>query len=258
MIGFIFRRFLQSIVVVLGVMLIVFLLAHIIPGGAARAALGPRATKLQIQQFNHLNHYDAPLIKQFWLYVKGLVTSFNLGYSYHWNQGVTQVILSRLPKTLVLVGLGTLVAVVVAVPLGHLAGRPAEQAHRLRPHQLVLRLLCHARVPARGPAHLVLLLRPPLVLLRSAPGDLGRRDPVRSPRPGPPRLHPGRAHHRLVQPVHAVVDDGDPHRGLRPHGAGQGSRTAPGPLRPRAAQRRDPHHHPARVCRSRPSWEGRL
>ena len=44
MIGFIFRRFLQAIVVVLGVMLIVFLLAHIIPGGAARAALGPRAT----------------------------------------------------------------------------------------------------------------------------------------------------------------------------------------------------------------------
>ncbi len=118
MIGFIFRRFLQSIVVVLGVMLIVFLLAHIIPGGAARAALGPRATKLQIQQFNHLNNYDAPLVKQFWLYIKGLVTSFNLGYSYHWNQGVTQVILARLPKTLVLVGLGTLVAVVVAVPLG--------------------------------------------------------------------------------------------------------------------------------------------
>jgi peptide/nickel transport system permease protein len=118
MIGFIFRRFLQSIVVVLGVMLIVFLLAHIIPGGAARAALGPRATKIQIRQFNHLNHYDAPLINQFWLYIKGLVTSFNLGYSYHWNQGVTQVILQRLPKTLVLVGLGTLVAVVVAVPLG--------------------------------------------------------------------------------------------------------------------------------------------
>ncbi|HVA04526.1 MAG TPA: ABC transporter permease [Acidimicrobiales bacterium] len=118
MIGFIFRRFLQAIVVVLGVMLIVFLLAHIIPGGAARAALGPRATKIQIRQFNHLNNYDAPLIKQFWLYIKGLVTSFNLGYSYHWNQGVTQVIMARLPKTLVLVGLGTLVAVVVAVPLG--------------------------------------------------------------------------------------------------------------------------------------------
>src|ERR1700722_20846797 len=104
MIGFIFRRFLQAIVVVLGVMLIVFLLAHIIPGGAARAALGPRATKVQIAQFNHLNHYDQPLIKQFWLYIDGLVTSFNLGYSHHWNKGGTQGTWSRLPKTLVLVG----------------------------------------------------------------------------------------------------------------------------------------------------------
>jgi peptide/nickel transport system permease protein len=118
MIGFVIRRFLQAIVVVLGVLLIVFLLAHIIPGGAARAALGPRATRLQITQFNHLNHYDQPLLKQFWLYIDGLVTSFNLGYSYHLNQGVTQVILGRLPKTLVLVGIGTLLAVVIAVPLG--------------------------------------------------------------------------------------------------------------------------------------------
>jgi peptide/nickel transport system permease protein len=118
MIGFIFRRFLQAIAVVLGVMLIVFLLAHIIPGGAARAALGPRATKLQIEQFNRLNHYDQPLLKQFWLYIEGLVTRFNLGYSYHWNQGVTQVILERLPKTLLLVGMATVVAVVIAIPLG--------------------------------------------------------------------------------------------------------------------------------------------
>ncbi len=118
MIGFIFRRFLQAIVVVLGVMLIVFLLAHIIPGGAARAALGPRATRAQIAQFNRLNHYNQPLLKQFWLYIEGLVTRFNLGYSYHWNQGVTQVILERLPKTLLLVGMATFLAVIIAIPLG--------------------------------------------------------------------------------------------------------------------------------------------
>ena len=133
MIGFIFRRFLQAIVVVLGVMLIVFLLAHIIPGGAARAALGPRATRGQIAQFNRLNHYDQPLIKQFWLYLDGLVTSFDLGYSYHWNEGVTTVILQRLPKTLLLVGFGTLVALIIAVPLGIL-----QVVRRNRPIDYVL------------------------------------------------------------------------------------------------------------------------
>ncbi len=118
MIGFLVRRVFQAIVVVVAVMLLVFLLAHIIPGGAARAALGPRATRLQIAQFNRLNNYDRPLIIQFLLYLKNLVWHHYLGYSYHFNQGVTTVIASRLPKTLVLVGISTVLALIVAVPLG--------------------------------------------------------------------------------------------------------------------------------------------
>ena len=118
MIGFILRRILQALVVVILVMLLVFLMAHVIPGGAARAALGPRATKAQIAQFNRVNNYDRPLLTQFWLYIKNLVLHQQLGYSYHFNQGVSAVIAERLPKTLVLVGISTLLALIVAVPLG--------------------------------------------------------------------------------------------------------------------------------------------
>ena len=118
MIGFTIRRIIQAVVVIIAVMLLVFLLAHVIPGGAARAALGPRASKLQIAQFNRQNNYDRPLIVQFWLYIEGLVWHHNLGYSYHYNQGVTAVIQEKLPKTLVLVGISTIVALIVAVPLG--------------------------------------------------------------------------------------------------------------------------------------------
>ncbi len=108
----------QAIVVVLLVLLGVFLLAHVIPGGAARAALGPRATKQQIRQFNVANNYYKEIFVQFWLYLKGLVWHHNLGYSYKLNQGVTTVIFQRLPKTLVLVGISTILALIVAVPLG--------------------------------------------------------------------------------------------------------------------------------------------
>ena len=38
--------------------------------------------------------------------------------------------------------------------------------------------------------------------------------------------HPGRHHHRLLQPLHALLDDGDDDRGLRAHGPGQGRRPA--------------------------------
>jgi peptide/nickel transport system permease protein len=118
MIGFIVRRVFQSLIVILGVILLVFILGHVIPQGAARAALGPRATHAQILQFNRVNNYDRPLLIQFVLYVKNLVWHHYLGYSYHYNQGVTALILERLPKTLVLVGISTVLALIIAVPLG--------------------------------------------------------------------------------------------------------------------------------------------
>lgn len=118
MTGYLVRRIAQAIVVVFGVILLTFLLSHIIPGGAARAALGPKATPLQIELFNHQNGYDLPVYTQFWNYCKGIVLHFDLGYSYRNNQTVTSLIENKIPKTLVLVGLSTLFALIVAVPLG--------------------------------------------------------------------------------------------------------------------------------------------
>jgi peptide/nickel transport system permease protein len=117
--GFLLRRVAQAIIVLIGVLLLVFLLAHVIPGGAARAALGPRASAQQIHDFNRLNGYNLPLYRQFWRYIYELLPPrFNLGYSYHYNQGVSAVIGEYLPKTLVLVGISTVVSLIVAIPLG--------------------------------------------------------------------------------------------------------------------------------------------
>jgi peptide/nickel transport system permease protein len=117
MISFLLRRFLQAIIVVLGVVLIVFLLGQLIPGGEARAVLGSKATPIGIANFNRLNGFDAPLWDQFYHYILDLLHG-NLGYSYKYNQGVTAVIQERLPKTLVLVGTATAVALIISVPLG--------------------------------------------------------------------------------------------------------------------------------------------
>ena len=118
MTGYLIRRIAQAIVVVLGVILLTFLLGHIIPGGAARAALGQRATQTAIAQFNEANHYNVSIIQQFWIYLWRILRHFDLGYSYRNNQTVVSMIEERIPKTLVLVGLSTVFALVVAVPLG--------------------------------------------------------------------------------------------------------------------------------------------
>lgn len=118
MTGYLIRRIAQAIVVVLGVILLTFLLGHIIPGGAARAALGQRATPSAIQQFNEKNHYNVSIFQQFWIYTWRIVRHGDLGYSYKDNQSVRSLIQSHLTKTLVLVGLSTVFALLIAVPLG--------------------------------------------------------------------------------------------------------------------------------------------
>ena len=117
MIGFLFRRIIQAIIVILGVVLIVFLLGKLIPGGEAAAALGPRRTPAAVAHFNLVNGLDIPLYDQFWRYIWGLF-HLNLGYSFKNNEGVKELISQRLPKTLTLVGVSTLVALIIAVPLG--------------------------------------------------------------------------------------------------------------------------------------------
>jgi peptide/nickel transport system permease protein len=117
MTSYLARRLGHSLLVVIGVTIVVFILLHLLPGGPARAILGPRATAAAVAAFNHANGYDRPIVVQYAIWV-GHLAQGNLGYSYKLNQSVASLIANRLPKTILLVGLANLVALVVAVPLG--------------------------------------------------------------------------------------------------------------------------------------------
>jgi peptide/nickel transport system permease protein len=116
-ISYILRRTLQSVVVLVLVTILVFLLTRLIPGGEAREVLGPRASPAAISEFNRINGLNLPLWQQYWQLADGYV-HFRFGYSFKLNEPVGAVIENRLPKTLVLVGLATLIAIMVAIPLG--------------------------------------------------------------------------------------------------------------------------------------------
>lgn len=115
--AFILKRIGQSVVVVFLVTIIAFALLHALPGGAARATLGKDVTQAQIEQFNHDNGFDLPLHEQYVRYV-GELAQGDLGYSYKLNQEVSDAIGQRLPKTILLSLISTIVAILVAVPLG--------------------------------------------------------------------------------------------------------------------------------------------
>ncbi len=118
MIGYLIRRVVQAVVVIFFVLLIVFVLSQIIPGGEARAVLGTKATPAKIHQFNVLNGFTLPIWDQFYQYLLRLIVHQNLGYSYSYNETVSALISDKLPKTLVLVGFSTILALVVSIPLG--------------------------------------------------------------------------------------------------------------------------------------------
>lgn len=117
MTAYIVRRFLQAIVILLGVTLLTFILLKLIPGSTARAILGPRATALQIAYFDQQNGLNHPIVVQYFVYLGHLLHG-NLGYSYKLNQSVDSILAQKLPKSLALVGPPAVLALLIGVPLG--------------------------------------------------------------------------------------------------------------------------------------------
>jgi|HubBroStandDraft_4_1064222.scaffolds.fasta_scaffold07106_3 peptide/nickel transport system permease protein len=117
MIGYLVRRVGQSLIVLFFVTVITLGLVHIFPGGPIRAMLGPRATVQQVAYNNHLYGFDRPFYIQYLKWV-GQLLHGNLGFSAKLNLSVTSLIAQDLPKTIVLVALGTIVSLVFGIPLG--------------------------------------------------------------------------------------------------------------------------------------------
>jgi peptide/nickel transport system permease protein len=117
MAAYVTRRLAQSVVILLGVILLTFLLLHLIPGGPARGILGPRASASQIAAFEQANDLGEPVFQQFLHYLDHLLHG-NFGYSYKLNQTVASVFMLDLPKSLALVGPPTFLSVAIGIPLG--------------------------------------------------------------------------------------------------------------------------------------------
>jgi peptide/nickel transport system permease protein len=111
------RRAAQALVVVIGVMILTFILIHLVPGSAARAVLGVKATAGRIAIFNASYGLNRPLYVQFGDYVDQVLHG-NLGVSYATQQPVLTEITQRLPSDVLLLGVSTVLALLIAIPMG--------------------------------------------------------------------------------------------------------------------------------------------
>jgi peptide/nickel transport system permease protein len=117
MTGFLIRRILQALLVIFLVSVFTLALVHLFPGGPIRSLLGPRATTQQVAFYNKQYGFDQPFYVQYLKWV-GQLLHGNLGFSTKLNQSVTSLIAQDLPKTIVLVALGTVVSLLFGIPLG--------------------------------------------------------------------------------------------------------------------------------------------
>ena len=82
LIRYLIRRALAAVVTLVGVSMLIFVIARVIPGDPARMALGPMASKEQIQDLREDLHLNDSLPVQYWEYVnsplkKALLTGFH-------------------------------------------------------------------------------------------------------------------------------------------------------------------------------------
>ncbi|MBW7960950.1 ABC transporter permease [Bradyrhizobium sp. BR 10261] len=116
MVGFVARRFLYIVPVLLAVSLLTFLIASLLPGDLAYVILGDQATPEKVAALRHDMGLDQPL---WWRYLSwlGHVLQGDLGRSFRTGQTVLQAVSERIPVSLELMLMAELIGLLIGVPV---------------------------------------------------------------------------------------------------------------------------------------------
>ena len=117
---YVLRRILQSIVVLIGVSIVVFLLARLAPGDPATLMLAETASPDQIAAAREHYGFNDPLYEQYWLFISRAVQG-DFGDSLYYKEPALGVVMEAFPETVKLAFVAFLLAVGIALPLGVLA-----------------------------------------------------------------------------------------------------------------------------------------
>ena len=111
------RRLLSSIPVLLGILLVTFALARMIPGDPCTAILGEKATPQVCERFIAERGLDKPIFVQFFYYMRDVVKG-DFGMSIRFTRPVSLILAERLPTTIELSLAALILATVVGIPAG--------------------------------------------------------------------------------------------------------------------------------------------
>jgi peptide/nickel transport system permease protein len=119
--SFLGRKIVFAVVTVLIIMTLNFAIFRLMPGDPiSMLADQIRLRPEQVARLYELFNLDKPLWEQYVAYMTQTLQGF-LGYSYYTQRPVTDDIMVRLPNTLLLVGVSTLIAIVLGMVVGIVA-----------------------------------------------------------------------------------------------------------------------------------------
>ncbi|MBI9049894.1 MAG: ABC transporter permease [Anaerolineaceae bacterium] len=114
------RRLLLAIPVLLGILVVTFVIARMIPGDPCRAILGEKATVEVCERFNEEYGFNKPIYVQFGIYMNDILHG-NFGDSIRFSRPVVLILMERLPMTIELGISALILAVLIGIPIGILA-----------------------------------------------------------------------------------------------------------------------------------------
>jgi ABC-type dipeptide/oligopeptide/nickel transport system permease component len=117
---FLLSRLFSALLVILGVICLVFLLLHLIPGDPVDVMLGESARPADREALRVSLGLDRPLGAQLGNYLSG-IAQLDFGDSLHSKRPVSELLAERIPATLQLALAALLLAIALALPMGILA-----------------------------------------------------------------------------------------------------------------------------------------
>jgi peptide/nickel transport system permease protein len=111
------RLILSVATTLLGLLLVTFVIQRLLPADPVLAVVGDHASESTIAAARIRLGLDQPILVQFWIYLKNILQG-DLGESVRTGRPIVEELARVFPATLELASLGTLIGVMLGVPLG--------------------------------------------------------------------------------------------------------------------------------------------
>jgi len=125
--SFVLKRVGYSAISLIGLSVLIFVIARVLPGDPARLALGPRAPQSTVDALRVEMHLNDPIYVQYFYWITGIFTG-NWGVALFTQRNVLLDVEQFLPSTVELIMAAAIIDLAIAVPLGLIAGRYANSA----------------------------------------------------------------------------------------------------------------------------------